>query len=220
MNADKTHISMVLDRSSSMAPLTNETIAGVNKFVADQQAEPGECSFTLVQFSTDYDFTYKNVALKDAKPLTTATYRPHGWTALLDAMGRCIDETGIYLASLPEHERPAKVVFVVITDGEENRSKEYTRALVAEKVKLQQEKYNWKFVFLGANMDAITVAQSYNIPVAGAANFAATARSSEALYGSFSANVSSYRGGGATGMSWSSEQRDSMTSDSDDTSKP
>jgi len=84
-------------------------------------------------------------------------------TALLDAMGRTIDDLGEQLAAMPEDGRPGTVIVVTLTDGLENASKDYTREKVAERVKHQEEKYGWEFIFLGANLDSINEAEAFGI---------------------------------------------------------
>lgn len=158
MNQNLTLISMLLDRSGSMSAVWAPTIDGFNEFVSKQKAEKtGEASMTLIQFDDQYETHYLRLDIKDVRPLTTETYAPRGTTSLLDAIGRSITETGKALAAMPEAERPGKVLFVIITDGQENSSKEFTRAQVFDLIKHQREKYAWDFIFLGANQDAITV---------------------------------------------------------------
>lgn len=211
-NENRTLIALVLDRSGSMQGLQEETIVNVNNFIREQQAQPGECDFTLVQFSTDYVFTYNAIPIAKVEPLTTKTYAPDGYTALLDAMGRCIDETGRRLARMPEQDRAGKVIVVIITDGGENASKEYTREAVAGKVKTQQTEYKWQFVFIGANMDAIGTAGAVGIAASAAMNYSASPRGTRAVYGMVSSNVSNNRRGGVGGqtvsMDWSPAQRE------------
>lgn len=205
-NQKKTLIALVLDRSGSMKPLQLETIGGVNTLIADQQKEPGECDFTLVQFSTDYTFTYNAIPIRDAALLTAKTYEPEGSTALLDAMGRCIDETGKRLAAMSEADRPAKVVIVIVTDGQENASHVFNKAQISERVEHQQKKYGWQFVFLGANMDAISGAADVGISGAMAMNYVASSAGVGQVYRSTSKKLSDHRNFSAP-MSWSKQDR-------------
>jgi uncharacterized protein YegL len=163
MDNNHTLIALLLDASTSMHRLQRETISSVNHFVDAQKGVPGRATFTLVQFNTAYFFTHNARPLVEVPPLTTETYVPNGDTALLDALGRTIDETGKKLAALPEAERPGKVIVVVMTDGEENSSIEYTREKVMGMVQHQQEAYGWQFLFLGAGPDAITQAGAMGI---------------------------------------------------------
>ena len=114
-------------------------------------------------------------------------------TALLDAVGRTIDDVGNRLANTPEEERPEKVLVAIMTDGLENSSRDYTRDRVAKMIKHQQEVYSWEFLFLAANVDAFTEARSLNIPMSNAQNFAATRDGNKAAYSDLSRRTTAYR---------------------------
>ncbi len=141
--------------------------------------------------------------------LNQDTYQPRGSTPLLDALGQTIISTGRTLAAIPEAKRPDKVVFVVITDGEENASHQFTKARVKEMIDHQTGKYNWKFIYLGANQDAFAEAGAVGIAMATAANYS-PARTVAAFAGT-SANVASYRRSGrAASLEYSDDQREEM----------
>lgn len=170
MKADLTDITLVVDRSGSMSHVREDAEGGVNTFIAEQANEPGRALLTLVQFDTEYEFVHKGVPIGEA---TKYRLIPRGMTALLDAVGRAINETGERLAQMPEEDRPGLVIFVVMTDGHENSSVEFTKAQVKEMIERQQNVYNWHFTFLGANQDAFAEAGSLGINKGGAANYAA-----------------------------------------------
>lgn len=163
MDNNYTHISVLLDRSGSMGIIQNDTIGGFNKFLQDQKKVSSKATISLIQFDNLYEEVYVGKDLKEASELTTATFTPRGGTALLDAIGKTIIKTGEWLTNIPEAIRPGKVVFVIITDGEENQSHEFTRNRIFEMIKHQTDQYKWGFVFLGANQDAIQVGASYGI---------------------------------------------------------
>ena len=163
MRPDLTEIAFVLDRSGSMNPIAGDAIGGFNTFLAAQQALPGEARLTLVLFDHEYLVPHTSAAMSAVTPLDAATYVPRGMTALLDAVGRTIDDLGARLAALPEEERPAKVIVAILTDGQENASRDYTFAKVSAMIKHQQEKYSWEFIFLAANQDAIAAAGALSI---------------------------------------------------------
>lgn len=165
MKANSTEIVFVVDRSGSMESVKADMIGSFAEFVRAQREVPGECKATLVQFDTVFEVVYAGLDLADVPALDL---RPRGGTALLDAVGTAIQSTGNRLSRLPEHKRPSKVIVVVITDGYENSSHEFTHARVAEMVKHQQEKYSWDFVFLGAGLDSVSVASALNIQNAAA----------------------------------------------------
>lgn len=188
---DLTEIVVVLDRSGSMGSIQKDMEGGFDKFIQDQCAVPGPCNVTLTQFDTEYEVVYSGRPLTDVPKLVLA---PRGSTALHDAMGKTINDTGARLAALPEDQRPERVLFVVISDGHENASREYTHDRVADMIKHQQEKYNWQFVYFGANQDAVLVAQSLNITRG--INFAADEEGVAVAMNNFSGSTQSYRSGG------------------------
>ena len=189
---DATSIVVIMDKSGSMLHVKSDAIGGFNSFLAEQQAEPGEADLTLVLFDTTYTIG-PAAPLSEAKPQTGDLYRPGGNTALLDAIGRAVTDTGERLAALPEEERPNKVIVVIITDGEENSSREYTVAQVKEMIQHQQEKYSWQFLFLGANQDAFAEAGKLGIPQGTAMDFAAVPGGVSRAYTGTSFAVSQYR---------------------------
>lgn len=174
MRSDLTEIAFVLDRSGSMNPIAADAIGGFNTFLASQQALPGEARLTLVLFDHEYLVVHDNAAIRQVPPLDATTYVPRGMTALLDAVGRTIDDVGVRLAATPEDQRPAKVLVAILTDGQENASRDYTFAKVSGMIKHQQEKYSWEFLFLAANQDAIAAAGALSIGAKDAVAFQAT----------------------------------------------
>ena len=171
---DWTEIAFVIVRSGSMSPIAADAIGGFNTFLAHQQALPGEARLTLVLFDHEYLAPHDNVSIRAVAPLDATTYVPRGMTALLDAVGRTIDAVGARLATTPEDQRPGKVIVAILTDGQENASRDYTFAKVSGMIKHQQEKYNWEFLFLAANQDAIAAAGALSIHPQDAIAFHAT----------------------------------------------
>lgn len=157
-----THIVFILDESGSMETLRATAIDGFNKFLTEQQTEPDWAEFTLVLFNTKYELPYNGVAIKDVRPLDEETYVPNGGTALLDAIGKAIAETRQRIDGMAEEDRPAKVLFAILTDGEENSSVQYTLDKVKAMIKAQQE-CGWPFLFLAANQDAFAASAMLNI---------------------------------------------------------
>ena len=173
MQENSTRIAAVLDRSGSMEGVREATVAGFNAFVRSQRGLPGACTIRLVQFDDQYEVVF-DLPIEDAPELTQKTFVPRGSTALLDAQGRTMDELGRELAAMPAEQRPAKVIVVTLTDGHENASTDYTAQRVAGMVKHQREVYGWEFVYLGANQDALKVAQTMNISVDASLTYAAS----------------------------------------------
>ena len=162
-------ITMVLDRSGSMEGVREETIRSFNRFLSDQREEPGEAVLTLVQFDDEYEVVYDAAPLVDVPDLTAQRYVPRSSTALLDAMGQTIKRTDARLGDRRSQHAATKVLFVVITDGLENASREYDQRLVFDLIRERQRR-GWQFVFLGANQDAIATASQYGIDRGGAMN--------------------------------------------------
>ena len=182
MRENLTEMVFVLDRSGSMRNLTADTIGGFNELIEKQKKLEGDAYVTTVLFDHEYEVLHDHVALGEVAPLTDREYFARGGTALLDAVGRTINTVGARLAATPEEERPAHVVFVITTDGMENASCEYTAKQVREMVEHQQQKYSWQFVFLGANMDAVSEAGKLGISAKYAANFAPSRRGVSQMY--------------------------------------
>lgn len=164
MKEGLTEIIMILDRSGSMRPRRQDVIGSINTFLAEQRAVPGEVRFTLVMFSSSgeqlkvYDcMNIRKIHINDSD------YSPDGCTALLDAVASTIDEVGARLHNTPEDERPDKVLVCIITDGQENDSRKFNRRNVFDRIKLQTNTYNWKFIYLGANQDSFAEGASLGI---------------------------------------------------------
>lgn len=170
MRTDLTDITMVVDRSGSMESIRADAEGGINTFVDSQKSEPGEALLTLVQFDTAYEFIHKGVPISSVSRFRLV---PRGSTALLDAVGRAINETGARLAAMDEAQRPGLVVFVIVTDGAENSSKEFSREQIRKMIEHQQSVYKWQFTFLAANQDAFAEGATLGIAQAGIANFTA-----------------------------------------------
>jgi uncharacterized protein YegL len=154
MKKDLCELIVVIDESGSMGSVVNDTIGGFNTFLDTHQKLPGEARLTLVKFDTRYEIVYNGLDVKTVKAMDKNLYSPSGMTALLDAVGKTIDEVGDRLSKTPEEERPEQVVFMIITDGEENSSREYSLEQIKQKTEQQQKDYNWQFVFMGADQDA------------------------------------------------------------------
>ena len=153
MNKDLTEIIFVLDKSGSMGMIREDTIGGFNTFIQDQKELPGECVFTLATFNTQYDKDLEGALMENVNELDNATYRPGGGTALLDAVGKTINDVVTRHSTLGD-EKPGKVILVVLTDGEENSSREFTDKKAIAKMVATQEDEGWEIVFLGADIDA------------------------------------------------------------------
>jgi len=208
MKENLTEIVFILDRSGSMVNVVADTIGGYNAFIENQKKEPGEARLTTVLFDDKYEVIHDAVDLREVQPLTDAQYYARGTTALMDAIGRTINNVGERLAMTPESERPSKVIFVITTDGYENDSREFTRPKIKEMIEHQTNKYNWQFMFLGANIDATAEAQSIGISADYAANYEATSKGTTSLYCTMDTAVSTYRAVGEVNACWADSLSD------------
>lgn len=197
MKDNFTSITVILDKSGSMWSIAEDTIDGFNQFVKEQKENPGEALITLATFSSDFniesDIIYNCIPLSDVKDLNNKTYVPQGGTALLDAMGAMIEDVGNNLAAMPEDQRPSKVIFLIITDGCENASHIFKASQIKEMVKHQKEKYNWEFVFMGANIDSIAEGNAIGISMHNTMNYSATSEGTKSLYTDISRSMTRYR---------------------------
>ncbi len=164
MKNNLTELIFVLDRSGSMEHLASETIGGFNSLIEKQKKETeGEVYVTTVLFDDKYELLHDHMNIHDIPRLTDKDYYARGCTALLDAVGRTIDRVGERLSKTAEDQRPSQILFVITTDGYENASVDYTKSKVKDMITLQQNTYSWKFLFLGADIDAVSEADSLGI---------------------------------------------------------
>jgi Mg-chelatase subunit ChlD len=193
MNNAHTEIVFVLDRSGSMQAMVEPAISGFNRLLREQQQVPGHARFTLVLFDDQYELPFHSVPIAEVVELDTSTFVPRGSTALLDAIGRTIDDLGSKLAATPEKDHPNQVIIAILTDGEENASTRYTWEAVAKRIRHQSEKYQWQFLFLGANQDAIATAGRMSIQANNTTNFAMNEHSYTSSKGALSRKMSAFR---------------------------
>ena len=205
---DAADITFVLDKSGSMDYIKSDTIGGFNSFLDEQKKVPKPAVFTLVQFDSNYSFVTEAVNIQDVKPLNDELYKPGGYTALLDAIGTAISRTGSRLAAMAEADRPDKVIFVVLTDGYENASAEYTKERIKDMIDEQSSKYNWQFMFLGANQDAIMTAAGLGINAGNAMTYAHTGQGINVSYAATARCMTAFRNSGnANALNFSENDR-------------
>lgn len=190
MKKELTELIFILDKSGSMAGLESDTIGGYNSFLEKQKEVEGDCLITTVLFDHSYELLHDRVDIKDVVALTDKDYRVRGSTALYDALGRTILKTN------DAKEKNTKVLFVIITDGQENSSKEFT----SKKVKLMVEekiKEGFEFVFLGANIDAAESASRVGIKEDKAIDYISDSQGIKLNYDVMSKAVKDFRTYGA-----------------------
>ena len=188
----KNEIIAILDRSYSMTDMGDEPIGGFNSFVEEQKKLPGKASISLVLFDHLYELIYQGKNLSKAPKLTKKIYTPRGTTALLDAVGRTIVSQAERFKKMRKAIKPESVIVVIITDGMENASSDFTKAKVKELVE-KYEKENWNFIFLGANMDAFAEGYQLGFKSANTNNWVATPKGMRSAYTQASCLTTSYR---------------------------
>lgn len=181
---DYTEIAVLLDRSGSMQDARADHEGGLNSFVQDQRELAGDVRFTLIQFDSQNPC---EVVYDGAPVAEVGRYAliPRGGTPLLDAIGRGVAHVR---TRLKDGRKPDQVVVMVITDGQENSSREFTKAQVKALV-TEREAEGWKFLFLGANVDAFAEAGALGMASATTLDFANNARGVKAMYAASSSNM-------------------------------
>jgi len=195
-NPNLTHLYFLLDRSGSMSTIVDDTIGGFDSFIAEQRKQPGECRVTLAQFDDAYEEVYADRPIAEVPSLVL---QPRGTTALLDSIARLVVDAGKRLAAMPEDHRPGTVIVGIMTDGMENASREWTHAQVKQLIERQTAAFQWQFLYLGADQDAIEVGASIGVGAGHSVTYG-RGKVKEALAAT-AANVSNYRLARAAGMS-------------------
>lgn len=212
MKQGYTHLSILIDRSGSMQSIKKQVIEGFNKMIEEQKALTDELTVSLIQFdsivnnerspfsnvwgsnlkqSLRYNIVNDFAPLNEVKLMNAENYTPEGGTPLNDSVARLIEETGKRLEAIPESLRPEKVIVVIYTDGEENTSNVHTKSSVRDMIKHQEEKYSWKFMYIGANQDSEVESKSRGISTY--LNYTADELGTEAAYAATSKTLSKMR---------------------------
>lgn len=193
----------ILDRSGSMGGLESDTIGGYNSMLSKQKKEKtGKVSVTTVLFDDQYELLYNQVPIEKVSPMTEKEYYVRGSTALLDAIGKTVMQVK---ANQDKKEIKDKVLFVIITDGMENASREYRVEQVKKLIEERKEKDNWEFLFLGANIDAIGAAKDIGIDSSRAVRFKSDKKGTAKNYEVLNEAIKEIRGGYQLNNSWKNE---------------
>jgi uncharacterized protein YegL len=163
----------ILDKSGSMSGLESDTIGGFNANIEIHKKLGGDVRVTTALFDNNYELLHDRIDIQAINPMTDEQYQVGGMTALLDAIGETVHKIRKVQKQTAEEFRAEKVIFVIITDGQENSSKEYKHADIKKLIEHQQKKYGWEFLFLGANIDAFDEARNLGIPLDHALNYVA-----------------------------------------------
>ena len=201
-----TELVFILDRSGSMAGLEEDTIGGFNSLIAKQKTEDGEAIVSTVLFSDTRDILHDRLSINKVTPMTNREYYVRGCTALLDAVGNAIHHIGNIYKHTPKNKRPGRTLFIITTDGMENSSRRYTYEKVKSMIEYQKSKYDWEFLFLGANIDATAEAECLGINSDFAATYVADAAGTQAMHASQrNATIAMRAGHCAPGGAWKQE---------------
>ncbi len=193
MKETLTEMIFILDRSGSMSGLESDTIGGFNSMIEKQKAVEGDAIVSTVLFNQSTNVLHDRIDIREIKQMTRYDYQPSGMTALLDSVGGSIRHIRrIYSETLKE-DRPKKVIFVITTDGLENCSKHYRYDDIKKLISDTQEKYEWEYIFLGANIDAINEASKFGIRPDRAARYHSDKRGTEINYHSLNEAITSFR---------------------------
>lgn len=195
----------ILDRSGSMAGLESDTINGFNGLLDKQRTEVGEAIITTVLFDHEYELLHDRINIKSIQNMTEKEYYVRGSTALLDAIGLTIDKIGNVQKMTRVEDRADKVLFVITTDGMENSSTKYRYSKIKHMIENQKLKYNWEFMFMGANMDAISMANNFGIDSNRAVNFNSDKKGTQLNYDSMSKVISKLRSENSIDDDWKKE---------------
>ena len=190
MKKGLTELVFIIDRSGSMGGLESDTIGGFNAMLKEQKAVEGDAVVTTVLFDDKYELLHDRIDIRAVAQLNDKDYTVRGSTALLDALGRTIHK----IRAVQKHTAE-KVLFVIITDGQENASREYSADRIKTRIERQKQKYGWEFVFFGANMDAVIEAGKLGIGADRAQNYCADAIGTSTAYTAMSAFSTAYRKG-------------------------
>jgi Mg-chelatase subunit ChlD len=194
-NENYTHISIILDRSGSMQSIKSDIIGGFNSFLLDQKEVKEKATLTLVQFDgqNPYEYIYDFKDIQKVEELNDRSYMPRGNTPLLDAIGRGITDLENKISFLDAIENPESIIFVIITDGYENASREFSKEQIMKMIKEKSEKSNWEFVFLSADLDAINDASDYGFHRRATMSFDKTSEGTRSAYYSMSDKIKKKR---------------------------
>jgi uncharacterized protein YegL len=202
MKKGLTELVFILDRSGSMSGLESDTIGGFNSVLIKQQKEEGSANITTVLFDDKYELLHDRYNITKTSKISKKEYFVRGTTALLDAVGKTIHKMVNVQKYATDEEKAEKVMFVIITDGMENASVEYSYDQIKNMIDHQKKNYEWEFIFLGANIDAVETAARFGVSEDRAANYHADGKGTKLNYEVVSSTVSMIRSKGSIDPDW------------------
>ena len=202
MRKNLTEIVFILDRSGSMSGLEADTIGGFNSMIEKQKKAEGEALISTVLFDNTSEVIHDRVSVQNIKPMTDEDYTVRGCTALLDAIGGAIHHIGNVHKYARAEDVPEHTMFVITTDGMENASRQYDSEKVKKMIERQKEKYGWEFLFLGANIDAVSEARKFGISDDMAVEYHSDKRGTAISYIAMNEAVTACRAYGCVPKNW------------------
>jgi len=200
-NNNITELVFILDRSGSMGGLEADTIGGFNGMIEKQKKEEGEAYVSTILFDNESEVIHDRVKLSEIRPMTEEDYYVRGCTALLDAIGDAVKHiSNIHKYARPE-DVPAHTMFVITTDGMENASRKYTYKEIKKLIGKQNE-LGWEFLFIGANIDAVEVAERVGISKERTANYVSDSVGTSMVFQALAAPISAMRKNEAISREW------------------
>jgi hypothetical protein len=197
-NPNLTALALIVDRSGSMQYIAGDMNGAIHNLLVEQAKEPGDLFVNVTTFDDQVEHPVVAEHVRDLVRAGRVDYiQPRGMTALHDAIGRTVTELGQVLAATEEDQRPSKVIVVVVTDGGENSSREYTRGQIRTLVTQQEEQWGWTFLYLAANVDAFGTGQHMGFAKGGTIAYAANSVGTQSVYAAASAAVTRSRQGGS-----------------------
>lgn len=193
--ASKTMLCLILDRSGSMGGRESDVINGVNSFIAEQKKLPNPATIALVRFDTESIERFRPMRdLREAYPISRDDYQPRGGTPLLDAVGRTITE----LDNDWKAHAPNRAIVVIVTDGQENSSREFSKAQIKQMIESREKSGMWSFIYLGADKEAFAEAHSMGIQMTNTAQYHNTTLGTRTMYAAASNSIGMMRSGAAS----------------------
>jgi len=198
---NRTELVFILDKSGSMGGKEEDTIGGFNSVLAKQKDVDGAATVTTVLFDNRIDVLHDRLDLYGVSAITNKDYFVEGSTALLDAIGFAIEKIDKAQNALAVEYRAKQVMFTIITDGMENASHRFDLRTIRRLIE-QKKEQGWEFIFLGADIDAISAAQDLGIAPNRAQNYIKDRQGMHANYGSVSDAMTMMRGTGKIDDNW------------------
>ena len=201
MKNNITELVLILDRSGSMAGLESDTIGGFNSMIEKQKKLEGKCYVSTVLFDNESEVLHDRIDLVDVPKMTDKEYFPRGCTALLDTIGGAIHHIENIHKYARKEDVPEHTLFCITTDGMENASHKYDLKKVRKMIEAKKE-IGWEFIFIGANIDAVSAAADIGISEDRAVNYTASACGTASVYEAMSDVASSVRGCTSIERNW------------------